>query len=535
MVERNSHNSVTRASALALVAVVVMLFSVLPAQVRGGSLAASASPAAGELEWTAVLDKPEVAWFRIDFPTRDVGYVAGGPDWGETSQVYVAKTTNGGLNWGEPTPVPDAVGTTLGLACKDADTCWIVGYSNPKIRRTTDGGATWQYGWDDYGYRQMLYSAGWTGNGTTILAGTTGWWEGEGYEANMLRATNGINFKAVTTDRAPVVVWDFSCPAPGTCYSAAKGRAHYSTNDGQSWTTRIIPAEMSEQFYGIDCVNTTTCWMVGKQKRIIYTSNTGTTWQAANTNGVAVGSGSFLWDVDMIDAQNGYTAGCANTNANDVCTAGLVARTTDGVNWESIPSPTGTEILDLHVVSMDEVFLVDASGKVWRGAAQPTPTPTATLTPTPTATPTATPSPTPSTAVVGGSVFDDLNQDGLLNENEPGLPGAELVLMQGPVERYKTTSGSDGVFQFVDVQPGQYTFSEKAAPPSVRSKAAETDPSSYAMADTMVTFLIEAGERLTFFVPQRVTVPPTPTPTPVTSCYCGYLPMILSQESGSTP
>ncbi|QLQ06881.1 MAG: hypothetical protein HZY76_13095 [Anaerolineae bacterium] len=67
-------------------------------------------------------------------------------------------------------------------------------------------------------------------------------------------------------------------------------------------------------------------------------------------------------------------------------------------------------------------------------AVSPTPTatpthtvsPTATVTPTPTQTPTHTPTPTPPSAQVGivaGTVFEDVNRDGVRQPSEPGIPG----------------------------------------------------------------------------------------------------------------
>lgn len=524
MTKKNSISSPAKASAVAVAALVmVLIIATIPARVQGVGQAIGASQTAGEMQWTAVVDKPEVSWFRVDFPTREVGYAVGGPFWEGNTQVYVAKTTDGGLTW-TPIPVRDSggnwTGTTPGLGCKDADTCWIVGYGGGSIWRTTDGATTWQRVIDHTGYCCSLFSVGWTGNGNTALIGTTGYWEGIATRsANVLRATDGINFYGVLTDKAPVVLWDFSCPAPGICYGAAKGRAYYSTNDGQSWATRYVPTEYTEQFYGVDCINTSTCWMVGKQKRILFTSNTGTNWQISNTSGVATNSNPFFWDVDMIDAQHGYAAGCADADAEGNCSNGLVARTTDGFNWVSVPSPTRAVIMDLHVVSMDEVILVDASGKIWRGTMPPTPTPTATDTPTPTSTPTATPSPTPSLGTISGIAFQDLNLDLLHSEDEPGLAGAVLMLKQGPFERYTTTSQADGTFAFADVAPGQYTLME------------ETPPDGFALNANAPSFRVQAGDDWTFYIPHQVYVPPTATPTPQPSCHCSFIPMILKQPA----
>ena len=53
--------------------------------------------------------------------------------------------------------------------------------------------------------------------------------------------------------------------------------------------------------------------------------------------------------------------------------------------------------MDVKVISMDEVILLDWSGKIWRGVGEGAPTPT----------PTATPSPTPNPY--------DVNNDGVVD------------------------------------------------------------------------------------------------------------------------
>ena len=96
----------------------------------------------------------------------------------------------------------------------------------------------------------------------------------------------------------------------------------------------------------------------------------------------------------------------------------------------------------------------------------PTPTPTATTTPTQTPTPTITPTSTPSTGIVEGYAFHDLNGNYLKDAGEPGLAGAVLVLKQGDVVAYTTTSGADGAYQFPAVAPGQYWLVEETPPSS---------------------------------------------------------------------
>ena len=172
-------------------------------------------------------------WYTLDFPTPNVGYAIGGPDWNDPSSgvgpVTLAKTTDGGQTW-TSSIVPNTNRFMRGLTCTDANHCWIAGASSPRIQYTANGGASWSPGtivnnvWTPW-----LWSAGWTGSGTTILAGTTGYSDEPGRRANILRATDGVNFNAVVAnDPREFVVYDFSCPVPGTCFAAAKQTVFYT-------------------------------------------------------------------------------------------------------------------------------------------------------------------------------------------------------------------------------------------------------------------------------------------------------------------
>lgn len=135
------------------------------------------------------------------------------------------------------------------------------------------------------------------------------------------------------------------------------------------------------------------------------------------------------------------------------------------------------------------------------------PTPTPTQTPTPTATPTATPTytATPVPGQIVGRVWNDLDGDGIMDEGEPGLPGAILYLYDaqnpdpGPPVRPPQVTGEDGLFEFARLPAGWYGLSK-------------ANPSGY---------VSTTADKLTVFVPSGVVVratfgawiPATPTPT----------------------
>jgi photosystem II stability/assembly factor-like uncharacterized protein len=489
---------------LTLVLVVVPVSVALTSADAAPAPAAVLAPSVDTLNWEQVHSSPGVSWYTIEFADANVGYVIGGPDWNVNNgagQASFAKTTDRGRTW-VTQPIAGTDGWMRGLACKDADNCWIAGRTTGRMMRTTNGGQTWQHAYNvtDPPYTKWLWSAAWTRSGNTVLMGTTCYDPdpAEGATANFLRSTDGLYFTGVVAGGC-VVQWDIDCPVAGTCYSAAKDSIYRSTNHGASWT-RISGA--TGRNYGMSCVSADRCWMVGKSPHIRYSVDSGVTWQPTNVIGIP-GAAQF-WDVVMFSDQRGYAVGCDNvaTDNSDRCLGkGIIYRTEDGFNWRQIPAPTTADIMDLWAFSMNEILIVDWSGKVWRGTVPNTPTPTATRTATPTNTPTATPTATPNTGIVLGTAFHDLNGDLMLNEGEPGLAGAVLALRQAATEIATATSGANGTFRFDGIAPGRYTL------------VAKTSPAGFQLSPTLITFDVLANWTLTVYVGHQLEPTPTATPT----------------------
>jgi photosystem II stability/assembly factor-like uncharacterized protein len=523
---------------LPVVAIAAILVVLLPLMSAPASQAAPDRQGGANLTWTNVLTDPDVFWYTVFFPSSQVGYALGGPDWNVTEDgpITVAKTTNGGANWeADEISFDGTSALTRGLACQNDNTCILAGGSSPRILRTTNGGTDWTGIYSPHA--GFLWSAAYTGQGNTALAGTTGHNPAfTNRSGSWVRAADGVNFTLIPSpDEVNIVQWDIDCPAPGICYSASVGRAYYSNNDGVSWAVRTVPSAISTRFYGLSCINETTCWMSGNRQRILYTTDRGVTWQAANVQPALDGYPLF-WDIKMLDSQRGYAVGCTNTGAErgTGCDGeGMIYRTDDGLNWYRIPNPAPTtaSLMDLHVHSMDDIVVLEATGKIWRGTGAPPPTPTPTNTPTatatptstptrtptatptttPTATPTSTPSPvpTPSTATIQGKAFADANGNNFPDPGEPDLPGAVIGLINATTTISKTTA-ADGSFVFDGVASGVYTLRGLQA------------PAGHGVSTGVMTFQVGANTTWQVFMPHPVG---EPTPTPQ-SCYCSFVPNV---------
>jgi photosystem II stability/assembly factor-like uncharacterized protein/pimeloyl-ACP methyl ester carboxylesterase len=405
--------------------------------------------------WKEVYSAPAgVAWNDVHFADRTAGYVVGGPDWDTSGHGAVLKTVDGGKNW-----IFQDLGTEgwmRGLDCKDANNCTIAGQYG-RIMYTTNGGISWQSANNLAGYSGYLYTLRRTGVGNTTLIGATC-----NETANFLRATDGLNYYGISLD-ACLVQWDVSCPLPGECFSAANGQSIYhSTDNGVTWTRLQTGVG---RYHGVSCVDPRTCWVAGEYGQIQYTADGGQTWQRQQPD---IPSDVVFWRIRMVDRRHGYAVG----------ENGVIYRTDNGLSWRRVTPFTSARLADLQVFSMDDLFVVDSGGKVWRYGLDATPTPsptpsataTQTATPTMTATPTATPTvtstatPTPtSTATPGvgsvmGHVFHDLNGNGQRDAEEPGLPGVTVTL-RGPLpgdEEVTAVTDDGGLYAFPERDPGNY-------------------------------------------------------------------------------
>jgi photosystem II stability/assembly factor-like uncharacterized protein len=533
---------------LPVVVIAALLTALLPLIAAPATQAAPDRQGGVNLTWTNVLNRPDVFWYTVFFPSSQVGYALGGPDWNvtETGPITVAKTTNGGATWTPSVVTFDGTSRiTRGLACQNNDTCILAGGSSPRILRTTNGGTDWTG--INSPHAGFLWSAAYTGQGNTALAGTTG--HNAAFpdrSGSWVRAANGVSFSLIPSpDQVNIVQWDIDCPAPGICYSASVGRAYYSNNDGASWVVRTVPSAISTRFYGLSCINETTCWMSGNRQRILYTTDRGVTWQPANVQ-PALGGFPLFWDIKMLDSQRGYAVGCTNTGAENVTNCvgeGMIYRTDNGVDWYRIPNPAPTtaSLMDLHVHSMDDIIVLESAGstgRIWRGSGAPTATPTATSThtptntptatatptrtstptatpthtPTPTVTPTHTPTPTatPSTATIQGIAFADANGNDYPDSGEPGVAGAVIGLQIGSTTVMSATTGANGAFLFGGVAPNIYTVRGLQAPPG------------HGLSTGVKTFEVIANTTWKLYMPHPVG---EPTPTPQ-SCYCSFVPAV---------
>ena len=106
-------------------------------------------------------------------------------------------------------------------------------------------------------------------------------------------------------------------------------------------------------------------------------------------------------------------------------------------------------------------------------------------------------------ATIGDRVWDDANGNGT-DEGEPGVPHATVILTDANgVEVARTTTDTNGNYQFTGLVPGTYTVSIEV-------------PAGYTAATTSMSVSVGEGEE-NLSVDFPLTVIPAPTPTPTTT------------------
>ncbi len=225
----------------------------------------------------------------IHFPSQGTGYTSG--------VEGIFKSTDGGASWfelnlpGGDTLTPwgtyfltNDIGIVIGGGCaRDIQHFW----------KTTDGGSTWNVfvgnepntGLTD----GILYSP--NGEGYAVSSGNI-WHTSDG----------GLNWSII--ESTPVSVWheeftrinnSFLFPYAGSMCSGGGGDGGmvFSTDGGSSWNTY----RTGQRMFGAFLINTTTGWVCGDARTVMFTEDAGRTWRTINC-GIEDGDLDDIWFIN---------------------------------------------------------------------------------------------------------------------------------------------------------------------------------------------------------------------------------------------
>ena len=160
---------------------------------------------------------PSADLHDLDFVDTDNGWIVGS----EGNRGLILHTADGGANWNSQL-LAESSDIFLGVDFVDANTGWTVG--TQVIRRTTDGGATWDNQVGGY-FRDVEF-----------IDAMTGWVVGK----------NGIIL--------------------------------HTSDGGMNWSEQYRSPESTDHLNAVDFISPDEGWAAGESGIILHTTNGGTTW-----------------------------------------------------------------------------------------------------------------------------------------------------------------------------------------------------------------------------------------------------------------
>lgn len=262
---------------------------------------------------------------QIYFVDNTTGYLL------TNNSPVLKKTTNGGATW-NPT-AHCQLGFVKKCVFKDAMNGIVIGNLNGHISRTTDGGASWTVVQNQTDYD--MYGLGYKPNGDYYACGQSGRIRKSG--------DNGANWTQVAAGQLHHRINKVCFTNDSTLFGVGNaGLLVKSTDRGTSWST--LNPGVTTDLLGIWAVSPATLFIVGTQNTLLKSVNGGATWQPSNT-GFSSGTDQF-GDIRFIDGSTGF-AGVTN----------LYKTTNGGDSWAPSLSPAQPPIFDMSFPDPDTLYV----------------------------------------------------------------------------------------------------------------------------------------------------------------------------------
>jgi photosystem II stability/assembly factor-like uncharacterized protein len=263
--------------------------------------------------------------------------------WAVGDAGTILATTNGGGNWLLKTS--GTLQNLFGVHAADTLHCWVVG-AGGTILYSEDGGISWTA--QISGETRAL-------RGVCILSQAKGFVVGQG--GTILRTLDGgINWERRSS---PVTYTLYSVRFAGSqvgWIAGALGTVLKTTDGGETWT-KCTTGEFSD-LISIDGWDQTHAWVAGDVfddyliTQFLMTSNGGTLWQYRNSSAGT----QTLYGLDFVGNLNGWAVG----------DLGVIVRTSNGLDWTSLPSPTTNVLNSVCFVDSSIGWTVGALGTILR-------------------------------------------------------------------------------------------------------------------------------------------------------------------------
>jgi len=264
-------------------------------------------------------------------------------------------TSNVAWTWQNPLPHGDQLNA---VAYRTGTEAWAVGLSRG-FYKTGDDGATWSVtrtgnslGFYDVAFADAQHGA--------AVGESSSTWDFTGYALAWRTSDGGTTWKAarVTGTDEPLASVSFGSATAG--WAVGRSGTIITTADaGDTWTVQAEPTEVSSvDLTGVSFVDATHGWAIGTdpdsgESYVIRTTD-GANWALVDVIG-----GSYLFNCDFVDQQNGWAVGWSGT----------VWHTSDGgATWAAQALPgtdVYTKIDGLEFVNGTTGWLVSNQGKIY--------------------------------------------------------------------------------------------------------------------------------------------------------------------------
>ena len=277
----------------------------------------------------------------VFFLDTNIGYIVGDTTIGSVRFQIILKTTNGGLNWINQTPLfPNNQNALKSVFFVDAMTGYACGGGNSSsiafIVKTTNGGANWTTTFNQSGYSmQSIY----------FLNALTGIAIGGSYYRFFRTTDGGYNWTNTYFPLNNGSMTSVYFPDQLTGYAAGPDTNIYkTTNAGVNWSQIFyVGPNISSIFF----INILTGWMVG-QSVVLKTTSGGNNWLSYSIS-------YSLYSVRFVNDQTGWVCGSSGS---------IYFTTNGGTNWTQQQTSITSTLNSLSFVNAQTGWAVGVNGRI---------------------------------------------------------------------------------------------------------------------------------------------------------------------------
>lgn len=282
------------------------------------------------------------AWFKdIYFLNESKGWIVG-------TDGMLLSTVDGGLTWKQTRRfTTDAFvqvhfeSELIGWLLCERNIYARGANASSYLRKTTDGGRTWEKIEFQDGGRQRITKLLFNGNGNAVAFG-------EGGVFYKLQEDNVSWKKTETAIHYLLLDADYSNDLIGAIVGAG-GTILFTSDGGLTWEKATLLGDTETRFNAIRFFKRDAAWAVGSRGRIFRSNGNGRLWRQQNSTVTA-----DLNDVHFTSSLSGWAIG----------EQGVIVRTRDGGNtWYNVPSRTTHRLEKLAFVG-NRGFAVGFGGTV---------------------------------------------------------------------------------------------------------------------------------------------------------------------------